>query len=75
VASGTRPNVARSHRSFLVQNVWLAQLAWGWFLRGVGVLILAAQIARWQMDMEVEGFWLACGIVFLVGGRQDSSWK
>ncbi len=27
----------------------LAGLAWEWFLLGVGVLVLVAQLARWQM--------------------------
>jgi len=46
----------------------LAEVPWGWFLLGVGVLILAAQFARWWMDIKVEGFWVACGVVFLTGG-------
>ncbi len=46
----------------------LAELPWGWFLVGVGVLILAAQFARKQMDAKIEGFWVASGIVFLAGG-------
>ena len=46
----------------------LANLPWGWFLLGVGILVLAAQIARWLMDMKIEGFWVACGTVFLAGG-------
>lgn len=46
----------------------LAQLPWGWFLVGVSVIILAVQIARWQMDMKIEGFWIACGTVLLAGG-------
>ncbi len=48
--------------------VILAAVPWGWFLSGVGLLVLAAQLARWQMGMEIEGFWIACGIVFLAGG-------
>ncbi len=46
----------------------LAGLPWGWFFLGVGLLILATQLVRWQMDMEIEGFWVACGVVFLAGG-------
>jgi hypothetical protein len=42
-------------------------LPWGWFLLGVGVLILATQLVRWLMDMKIEGFWIACGAVFLAG--------
>ncbi len=46
----------------------LASLTWGWFLLGVGVLTLGAQLARWQMDIEIEGFWVGCGIVLLAAG-------
>ncbi len=46
----------------------LEQIPWGWFLVGVAVLILAAQFARWQLGMVIEGFWIACGTVFLAGG-------
>lgn len=46
----------------------LEQVPWGWFLLGVGVLTLAAQFARWQADVKIEGFWVACGTVFLAGG-------
>ena len=46
----------------------LAEVRWGWFLLGVGILILAAQFARRQMKMNIEGFWVLCGTVFLAGG-------
>ncbi len=46
----------------------LANLPWGWFLLGVGILILASQLVRLLMDMKIEGFWVACGAVFLAGG-------
>ncbi len=46
----------------------LAALTWGSFLLGVGLLVVAAQLARWQMVMEIEGFWVGCGIVFLAAG-------
>ncbi len=46
----------------------LANMLWGWFLLGVGILILAAQFARLLVDMKLEGFWVACGAVFLAGG-------
>ncbi len=46
----------------------LAEMPWGWFLLGVGVIILLAQLARRRMDLKIEGFWVACGIVFLAGG-------
>ncbi len=46
----------------------LENFPWGWFLLGVGILILAAQFARWLMDMKIENFWIACAIVFIAGG-------
>ncbi len=46
----------------------LVAVPWGWFLVGVGLIILAAQFARWQMDIDVEAFWIACGAVFFAGG-------
>ncbi len=46
----------------------LANFPWGWFLLGVGILILATQGARWLMSMKIEGFWIACGTVFIAGG-------
>lgn len=46
----------------------LAEIPWGWFLVGVGVLILATQLARRQMSTPVEAFWVVCGAVLLVAG-------
>ena len=46
----------------------LLAISWGWFLVGLGLLILAAQLARSQMNIEIEGFWVAWGALFLVGG-------
>ena len=46
----------------------LMEVPWGWFLVGVGVLTLAAQLFHWQMDKKIDRFWTACGVVFLAGG-------
>jgi hypothetical protein len=46
----------------------LLAISWGWFLVGLGILILAAQLARSQANIKVEGFWVAWGAVFLIGG-------
>ncbi len=46
----------------------LTALSWEWFLLGVGIVILAAQFARWQIGARIEGFWVACGAIFLAGG-------
>lgn len=46
----------------------LAEFSRGWFMLGVGALILAAQLARWLMGLRLEGFWAACGVAFVAGG-------
>jgi hypothetical protein len=46
----------------------LAHVPWGWFLVGLGVLVLGAQMARWRMGLNVDGFGVACGAIFLAGG-------
>ena len=46
----------------------LLAISWGWFLVGLGILILAAQLARSQMNIKIEGFWVAWCALFLVGG-------
>ena len=46
----------------------LLAISWGWFVVGLGILILAAQLARLQMNIKIEGFRVAWGTVFLVGG-------
>ena len=46
----------------------LLAISWGWFVVGLGILILAAQLARSQMNIKIEGFWVAWGALFLVGG-------
>jgi hypothetical protein len=46
----------------------LVALPWGWFLVGLGILILAAQLARSHINIKIKGFWVACGAVFLIGG-------
>jgi hypothetical protein len=46
----------------------LAHIPWGWFLVGVGVLVLGAQAARRQMNLKVETSGIVIGLLFLVGG-------
>lgn len=46
----------------------LAHVPWGWFLIGVGVLVLGAQAARRQASLKVEKFAIVIGLVFVVGG-------
>ena len=46
----------------------LAAVPWGWFLIGVGALIAVAQIARTQLGLTIDGFWLGCAAVILAAG-------
>jgi hypothetical protein len=46
----------------------LVAVPWGWFLVGLGILILAVQLARSQMNIKIEGFWVVRGAVFLISG-------
>ncbi len=46
----------------------LANVAWGWFLAGTGILILMVQFGRWWIGAEIETFWLACGAILLAVG-------
>ncbi len=46
----------------------LAPIPWGWFLVGVAAIILAVQLARWQIGLTIEPFWITCGAVCLAGG-------
>jgi hypothetical protein len=54
-----------------VGGALLAQLPWSWFFIGLGLLVGGAQAARWQLGLKVEGFWVACAAVFIVGGAWD----
>ena len=47
---------------------FFAHIGWGMGLLGVGIIILGAQAARKYFDLKLEGFWIAVGILFVVGG-------
>ena len=66
--TGHLDSMARAIFIIWIGIAMLLAISWGWFLVGVGILILAAQLARSQMNIKVEGFWVAWGAVFLVGG-------
>lgn len=46
----------------------LAGVSWGWSLIGIGLIILGAELVRSTRGLPTSGFWIVCGIVFLVGG-------
>jgi hypothetical protein len=51
--------------------VMLAGLPWDWFLVGVGVLILGAQVLRRQWNLKIETFSVVIGLIFLAAGAWD----
>ena len=66
--TGHLDSMARAIFMIWIGIAMLVAISWGWFLVGLGILILAAQLARSQMNIKIEGFWVAWGAVFLVGG-------
>ncbi len=46
----------------------LADVGWGVGLIGVGIIILGAQVSRAYLALNVEGFWVVVGFLFVVGG-------
>ena len=73
VAEKSRPAQRIDSVAWALFFIWvgvamLAAAPWQWFDVGAGVLILAAQFARWRMDIKVEGFWIVCGAALLAGG-------
>lgn len=51
----------------------LANIGWGVGLLGVGIITLGAQVARKYFALEVEGFWVAVGFLFVLGGIWELS--
>ena len=43
-------------------------IGWGVGLLGVGIITLGAQAARKYFGLKLEGFWVAVGFLFVVGG-------
>ena len=47
---------------------FLLDLGWGLGLFGIGVIILGGQVARKLFNLRLEGCWVVCGTLFLLGG-------
>lgn len=47
---------------------FLADVGWGIGFLGVGIIALGAQAARRYLGIELEGFWIAMGFLFILGG-------
>ena len=45
-----------------------AHVGWGTGLLGVGIIILGAQVTRRYFGLKLEGFWVAIGFFFALGG-------
>ena len=46
----------------------LANVGWGLGLLGVGAITLGTQFARKSFGLTVERFWVAVGLLFVLGG-------
>lgn len=46
----------------------LANVGWGWTLLGMSGIVLGTQATLLQKGETADGFAVACGIVFLLGG-------
>ena len=66
--TGHPDTMARAIFIIWIGIAMLLAISWGWFLVGLGILILATQLARLQMNIKIEGFWVTWGAVFLIGG-------
>ena len=66
--AGHLDSIARGMFIIWIGMAMLVAMPWRWFLVGLGILILAAQLARSQVNIKIEGFWVAWGAVFLIGG-------
>ena len=54
--TGHLDSIARAIFIIWTGTAMLVAMPWGWFLVGLGILILAAQLARSRMNIKIEGF-------------------
>ncbi len=45
-----------------------ARVGWGAGLLGVGIIGLGGQAARYYLGLKLERFWVAVGLLFVLGG-------
>jgi hypothetical protein len=46
----------------------LTGVPWAWFLIGVGVVMLGAQLVRWMSGLKIEAFGTSVGFIVLAAG-------
>ncbi|SRR6056297_270078 len=56
--------------------IWLGIFQWlhfriGYFLLGIGAIILVVQLLRRYFDLAQQNLWLVTGILFIIGGLWD----
>ena len=51
--------------------VFLAEVGTGVGFLGVGIIALAAQLARKLFSVKVQGFWIVIGVLFATGGLAE----
>jgi hypothetical protein len=49
----------------------IAGLGWGIGLLGIGIIILSMQVVRYNLGFSWEGFSIAVGLLFALGGIWD----
>ena len=47
---------------------FLLDVGWGWSMVGIAIIILGEALIRKKMDLNVGGFWVVVGLLFLAGG-------
>lgn len=47
---------------------FLADVDWGWGFVGVAAIILGEAAVRWNLGLNIGGFWIVIGLMFLAGG-------
>lgn len=67
-ASRTLDAIAWGVFMIWVGIAFLMDVGWGWGLVGVAAIILGAAVIRWMRHLNLGGFWVAVGLMFLAGG-------
>jgi len=67
-ASRTLDAIAWGVFMIWVGIAFLMDVGWGWGLVGVAAIILGAAVIRWMRHLNLGGFWVVVGLMFLAGG-------